>query len=107
MMEENFLFLLQTAKTIKSGNYDDDDVEFLNELALTIDNFILIDYNNTVTIKSLGNDLDFFIGVIRFLIKYYEREENYENCFLLKQKLDESINIKENKITNHEHIKNV
>jgi len=51
-MEENFLFLLQTAKLIKGGNYDESDVDFINELVLSIDNDLLIDYNSTSTIKS-------------------------------------------------------
>jgi hypothetical protein len=106
-MEENFLFLLQTAKLIKSGNYDDDDIDFINELVLSIDNDLLIDYNNTTTIKSLGNDLDFYNKVIKFLISYFEDNEEYEKCYFLKKKLDESIDIKSKNYIENESIKNV
>lgn len=106
-MEENFLFLLQTAKLIKSGNYDDTDVDFINELVLSIDNDLLIDYNSNSTIKSLGNDLDFYIKIVEFLISYFEDTEEYERCFFLKKKLDASIDIKSKNLTENEHIKNV
>jgi hypothetical protein len=106
-MEENFLFLLQSAKLIKSGDYNQDDIDFINELVLSIDNDLLIDYNSNITISSLGNDLDFYIKVVKFLIKYFEDEENYESCFFLKKKLDESLDIKTKKLTENEHIKNV
>lgn len=106
-MEENFLFLLQSAKLIKSGDYNQDDIDFINELVLSIDNDLLIDYNSNITISSLGNDLDFYIKVVNFLIKYFEDEENYESCFFLKKKLDESLDIKTKKLTENEHIKNV
>lgn len=106
-MEENFLFLLQTAKLVKSGNYDETDIDFFNELVLSIDNDLLIDYNSTSTIKSLGNDLDFYIKIVEFLISYFEDTEEYERCFFLKKKLDESIDIKTKNLTENEHIKNV
>ncbi len=106
-MEENFLFLLQTAKLIKSGNYDESDVDFINELVLSIDNDLLIDYNSTSTIKSLGNDLDFYIKIVQFLLNYFEDTEEYEKCFFLKRKLDESYDIKSKNFTENEHIKNV
>lgn len=106
-MEENFLFLLQTAKLIKSGNYDDTDIDFINELVLSVDYDLLIDYNSTSTIKSLGNDLDFYIKIVEFLIGYFEDTEEYERCFFLKKKLDESIDIKTKNLTENEHIKNV
>ena len=106
-MEENFLFLLQSTKLIKSGDYNQDDIDFINELVLSIDNDLLIDYNSNITISSLGNDLDFYIKVVNFLIKYFEDEENYESCFFLKKKLDESLDIKTKKLTENEYIKNV
>lgn len=106
-MEENFLFLLQTAKLVRSGNYNDNDIDFMNELVLSIDNNLLIDYNNTTTIKSLGNDLDFYNKIIKFLITYFEDTEEYEKCYFLKKKLDESIDIKSNKLKENEYIKNV
>jgi hypothetical protein len=106
-MEENFLFLLQTAKLIKSGNYDEGDIDFINELVLSVDNDLLIDYNSTTTIKSLGNDLDFYIKIVEFLIGYFEDTEEYERCFFLKKKLDTSIDIKSKNFTENEHIKNV
>lgn len=106
-MEENFLFLLQTAKLLKSGNYDESDIDFINELVLTIDNDTLFDYNITSTIKSLGNDLDFYIKIVEFLIRYFEDNEEYEKCFFLKKKLDKSNEIKTKNLTENEHIKNV
>jgi hypothetical protein len=93
-MEENFLFLLQSAKHIKSGDYTDDDIDFISELVLTIDDEILIGYNTTCSINSLGNDLEFFDTVVKFLLQYYEETEQYEKCELLQNKLNESMGIK-------------
>jgi uncharacterized protein related to proFAR isomerase len=103
MMEENFLFLLQSAKHIKSGNYADDDIDFITELVLTIDNEILIEYNSTSSITSLGNDLEFFNKIVNFLLRYYEETEEYEKCELLQNKLTESTDIKNQKLTENEH----
>jgi hypothetical protein len=103
MMEENFLFLLQSVKHIKSGKYTDDDVDFISELVLTIDNEILIDYNNTISVSSLGNDLEFYNAIIKFLLQYYEETEEYEKCELLQNKLTESTDIKNQKLTKNEH----
>lgn len=95
-MKDNFLFILQSAKLIKSGNYNYKDIEFINKLVLSIDNKILNDYNKSTSLIILGNDLDFYISVLNFLIKHYENIEDYENCQILKNKLDESLIIKKN-----------
>jgi len=96
-MEENFLFLLQSAKLIKSGHYNEKDIEFINELVLSIDNNILNGYNKSTSLIILGNDLDFYIKLLNFLIKHYESVEDYEKCQILKNKLDESLKIKKEK----------
>lgn len=96
-MEENFLFLLQSAKLIKSGQYNDKDIEFINELVLSIDKSLLNDYNKSTSLVILGNDLDFYIKILKFLIKYFESIEDYEKCEILKNKLDESNKIKTEK----------
>lgn len=96
-MEENFLFLLQSAKLIKSGQYNDKDIEFINELVLSIDKSLLNGYNRSTSLVILGNDLDFYIKILNFLIKYFEDVENYEKCEVLKNKLDESNKIKTEK----------
>ena len=102
-MEENFLFLLQSAKHIKSGTYTDEDIDFITELVLSIDNEILIDYNSTCSIGSLGNDLEFFNTIVKFLLQYHEETEEYEKCELLQNKLTESADIKNQKLTKNEH----
>jgi hypothetical protein len=102
-MEENFLFLLHSIKHVKSGNYTHEDIDFINNLVLSIDNQTLIGYNNTYSIGSLGNDLIFFNKTLKFLIEYYEGTEEYEKCEKLKNKLTESLDIKNIKLTNHEH----
>lgn len=102
-MEENFLFLLQSVKHIKSGEYTNEDVDFINDLVLTIDNDTLIEYNNTCSISSLGNDLMFYDKVVKFLIEYYEGTEEYEKCEELKNKLSESMDIKNKNLTNNEY----
>lgn len=102
-MEENFLFLLQSVKHIKSGEYTNEDVDFINDLVLTIDNDTLIEYNNTCSISSLGNDLMFYDKVVKFLIEYYEGTEEYEKCEELKNKLSESMDIKNKNLTSNEH----
>lgn len=102
-MEENFLFLLQSIKHIKSGKHTHEDIDFINDLVLTIDNEILIEYNNKCSIGSLGNDLIFYNKILKFLIKYYEGTEEYEKCERLKNKLLESSDIKNIKLTGNEH----
>lgn len=102
-MEENFLFLLQSVKHIKSGDYTNEDVDFINDLVLTIDNETLIEYNNTCSISSLGNDLMVYDKILKFLIEYYEGTEEYEKCELLQNKLKESADIKNQKLTKNEH----
>jgi hypothetical protein len=42
----------------------------------------------------LGNDLEFFDTVVKFLLQYYEETEEYEKCELLQNKLNESMGIK-------------
>jgi hypothetical protein len=101
-MEENFLFLLQSVKHIKSGSYTNDDIDFIFDLILTIDNETLIGYNNKCSISSLGNDLEFYNKILRFLIQYYEETEEYEKCKNLKNKLEESMDIKNKNLANNE-----
>lgn len=89
-MEDNFEFLLHSARLIQLGRYDEDDVNFVNELVLSIDNDLLIFYNNNSTIPQLGNDLKIYIKIIKFLMNYYEDTEEYEKCIELRNKLNQT-----------------
>ena len=95
-MEDNFGFLLHSARLIQLGRYDEDDIHFVNDLVLSIDNDLLIFYNNHCTIPKLGNDLKIYVKIVRFLIKYYEETEQYEKCIQLTDKLNQTTQIIEN-----------
>ena len=97
-MEDNFEFLLHSARLIQLGRYDDDDINFVYELVLSIDNDLLIFYNNNSTIPQLGNDLKIYTKIVKFLLEFFENTEEYEKCVHLKTKLNQTTQIIQNQI---------
>ena len=98
-MEDTFEFLLHSARLIQLGRYNDEDVNFINELVLSVDNDLLIFYNNHSTIPKLGNDLKIYKKIIQFLIDYFEETEEYEKCIELSNKLNQTDEIIQNQIS--------
>lgn len=95
-MEDNFEFLLHSARLIQLGRYDDDDINFVHDLVLSIDNDLLIFYYNHSTIPQLGNDLRIYVKIVKFLLDYFENTEEYEKCILLRNKLNQTTHIIQN-----------
>ena len=98
-MEDTFEFLLHSARLIQLGRYNDEDVNFIHELVLSVDNDLLIFYNNNSTIPKLGNDLKIYKKIVQFLIEYFEETEEYEKCIELTDKLNQTNYIIQNQIS--------
>ena len=93
----NLNFLLQATRVLSVNNYDENELIMIFNFMTAIDNEILNDYNNTCTIISYDNDLQLYIEILDELINIFEEREEYEQCQLLKNKKEESINITNNK----------
>jgi hypothetical protein len=98
-MEMSFKFILQATRILHVGNYDDEDLKMIYGYVISLDKDILNDYYNTSSIFTYANDLELYLEIVNVLIKIYEESEEYEKCFILKLKKDESLEIiNENKI---------
>ena len=92
-MDETFAYLLHTARLITSDKHTKDDVDFINDLLLSLDNETLIRYFNTNTVDTIGCDYNLFVKLCKYTIHYYENSEEYEKCDKLKNKMNESEDI--------------
>ena len=92
-MDETFTYLLRTARLITSNKHTKDDVDFINDLLLSLDNETLIRYFNTKTVDTIGCDYNLFVKLCKYVIYYYENNEEYEKCDKLKNKMNESEDI--------------
>lgn len=98
-MEMSFRFILQAIRVLHVGNYDNEELKMIYNYVICLDKDILFDYYNTCTILTYENDLELYVEIVDALIKIYEDMEEYEKCFVLKMKKEESIEIiTENKI---------
>ena len=93
----SFNFLIQATRVLDRNNYDKVELDMIYEYVISLDNEMLIDYNNTCTILSYNNDLELYIEILNELIFVFEEKEEYEKCDLLMKKKQESIIIIENK----------
>ena len=89
-MDETFSYLLQSARLIKSNKHSKEDVDFLFDLILSVDNETIIRYNTTYTVATIGCDYNLLVKLSLFLIRYYEENEEYEKCDKLKNRIDET-----------------
>lgn len=89
-MDETFSFLIHSVRLINSNKASEDDLDFLFELILSIDDDTIINYSSNITIPKLGHDYFLLNRVSNFLLKYYEEKEEYEKCQLIKEKIDHS-----------------
>jgi hypothetical protein len=90
-------FLLQATRVLHFGNYDEDELTMFYNYLTALDNEILNDYYSSCTILSYDNDLELYVEIINALISIFEEREEYEKCFKLKSKKEESIIIMDNK----------
>jgi hypothetical protein len=91
-------FLLQATRILHIGNYDETEIRMIYDYVRTIDNETLNEYLNKKSILSYENDLEFYIELVDEVINIFEQREEYEKCSILKNKKQESIKIKSNKI---------
>jgi hypothetical protein len=91
-------FLLQATRILHIGNYDETEIRMIYDYVRTIDNETLNEYLDKKSILSYENDLEFYIELVDEVINIFEQREEYEKCSILKNKKEESIKIKLNKI---------
>ena len=89
-------FLLQATRILHVGNYDEDELNMIYNFMSTIDNSILITYNESKTILSYSSDLELYVEIVGTLINIYVEREMYENCQILMKKKEQAITILNN-----------
>ena len=87
-MDEDFTYFLQFRKLVESNNHSVDDVDFMLGNILEMDEMGFAEASNRTSVDSIGNDLIFYMKNIMFMIRFYEDREEYEQCQLLKEKLN-------------------
>ncbi len=92
-MDMSISFLLQATKILHVGNYDDDDIQMIYDYIRSVDNEIIFHYISNKTILSYENDLELLIEIIDKLLFILEQNEEYEKCFVLKNKKDQCLKI--------------
>jgi hypothetical protein len=92
-MEMSFKFLIQATRILQINNYDDKELKLIYEYSVSLDNEILNDYFNSCSIIGFKNDLELYIEIVEAMIHIFEEMEEYEKCFVLKKKKEESIKI--------------
>lgn len=98
-MVTSFKFLIQASRILTDRTYVDQDLDLIYEFLITIDNAELNEYFNTTTIFSYKNDLDLYVESVNKTLVLFEDKEQYERCYELKKKLDESEKIINNNKT--------
>lgn len=93
-----FSFLIQAARVLNVGNYDDDELTMIYHYISELDDSLLREYGQRCTILSYSNDLYLLIEIIEAMIRIYEEREEYEICGELKNKIDDCNKIINNKI---------
>lgn len=84
----SFSFLIQAARVLHVGNYDDGELKMIYDYIFAIDDEILEEYGQICTVLSYENDLYLLIEIIDAMILIYEEREEYEKCAVLKNKKD-------------------
>jgi len=88
----NINFILQTL-IILSKDHTEDDLRMVYDYLLFLDYTILFSYYMNNTIKGYENDLYVYLEVVNKAIKVFEKLEEYEKCYKLKLKREESLKI--------------
>ena len=76
---------------------NEEELGMVYNFLLSIDNDVLNYYNSNCTILSYDTDLDLYIDVLKTTISIFEEREDYEKCQVLKNKIDEVLEIKKEK----------
>lgn len=88
----NINFIIQSLLIITNDNYNSDELRMIYDYLLSIDNETLFSYHLKVSLRTYETDFHIYIDVIDRLIKIFEKIEDYEKCYKLKLKKDESQN---------------
>lgn len=89
----SFKFLIQATRVLQINNYDDKELKMVYDYAVSLDNDILNSYFESCSIIGFKNDLELYIEILDAMIYVFEEMEEYEKCYVLKKKKDESIKI--------------
>lgn len=96
----NLYFIMQVIRLFQSENYTEDELRMAYDYLLTIDKEVLFMYIDKI------EDIEVYIIALNFVLKIYEKREEYEKCFSIKTKIDlareiinNTIKIKTNGIT--------
>jgi len=92
-MEMSFKFLIQATRILEINNYDDKELKLIYEYSVSLDNESLIQYFKSCSIIGFKNDLELYIEIIDAMIHIFESMEEYEKCYVLKNKKEESLKI--------------
>jgi len=92
-MEMSFKFLIQATRILQINNYDDKELKLIYEYSVSLDNEILNDYFSGCSIIGFKNDLELYIEIVDAMIHIFEGMEEYEKCYVLKKKKEESLKI--------------
>lgn len=83
-----FDYLIQAVKVIHANDNSEFEINTVYEWVLIVENETILRYKNRNSIVSFDNDLDVFIELIDYLIKLFEKTEEYEKCArLLNRKM--------------------
>ncbi len=93
VMDMSFKFLIQATRVLQVNNYDDKELKMIYNYAVSLDNEILNSYFDSCSIIGFKNDLELYIEIIDAMIYIFEEMEEYEKCYVLKKKKEESIKI--------------
>lgn len=96
----NINFILQSMIILSQDNYTEDELRMVYDYILFLDYETLFTYYMKNTVDGYDNDLIIYIEVINKAIKIFEQSEEYEKCYKLKIKRDESLEIINNFKTN-------
>lgn len=83
---------MQVIKLFQTKNYTEDELRMAYDYLLTIDNDVLIMYIKKV------EDIELYIIALNLILKIYEKQEEYEKCFNIKNKIDSAKEIINNEI---------
>ena len=83
----NLFFISQAIKLFSEQLYTEDELRMIYDYLITIDNHVLDSY------ISDEKSLLLYLKALNLVIKIYENREEYEKCFLVKKKVDITINL--------------
>ena len=86
----NINFIIQSLLILTKDNYTSDELRMIYDYLLSIDNETLFSYHLKVSLRTYETDFHIYIDVIDRLIKIFEGIEDYEKCYKLKIKKDNS-----------------